>query len=165
MRERERASERKCGIEAPRNSGRKSNVNEPNERVHSWTARTEIAAFNFFLSCIGADFQMLNSDPKEETKQQNQKKTHRKLLNQFCNTPIFQPICFMCWNPKPKWEREWMNEIASWEKGKMPKIRETRRTKSNLSQIKVATCFVSVWRRISFFLDRSCSPCTASLYV
>lgn len=77
--ERERASERKCGIEAPRNSGRKSNVNEPNERVHSWTIRTEIAAFNFFLSCIGADFQMLNSDPKEETKQQNQKKNTQKI--------------------------------------------------------------------------------------
>lgn len=75
----ERESERKCGIEAPRNSGRKSNVNEPNERVHSWTARTEIAAFNFFLSCIGADFQMLNSDPKEETKQQNQKKNTQKI--------------------------------------------------------------------------------------
>lgn len=27
---------------------------------------------------------------------------HRKLLNQFCNTPILQPICFMCWNPKPE---------------------------------------------------------------
>lgn len=95
------------------------NVNEPTNKK---STQLKIAAFNFFLSslfCIffgvprRADFKCTTWKKVIISKKNNNKRNamqHRKLLNQFCNTPILQSICFMCWNPKPKEKEKKLQE-------------------------------------------------------